>query len=323
MYSQLPKEIRLQILTYTDLVTPNLEVEWNTVDKYQLRINPRDSSMKTNHPCTTRVDICYCSLHLNKSTANTTKPARCFCWKPPISFFLISKQLREDAMEIFFGHNRFVFTPASLIYHDPKHSKFQEHALRDFLEYGVPHEALSYLRDLEMIFVIVAPVDLMIDTRLKVALINLKDELNLKPMTIMIRLLDNGPSPSWIRYGGARDKDGETLFDREKWGGYLDLIRRPFKQAKNLYVNVTWSYKQLPGERSYQNWWAKDEIPFVEAAEAEAERYVMGEEYTSKGKAEYKESSWIYESRMGKLFTGNMPGPGKQRRNGVIKYTVK
>jgi hypothetical protein len=319
MYAQLPKEIRLEILRHTDLITPTSEIEWNSRDKYQIRINERDYSSRSIHPCTTHLNLCPCRLHWDNPTDGFIP--QCLCWKPPISLFLVSKQFREDAMEIFFGYNNFVITPSCLIY-SGTHEEYPEHGLREFLLFTVSKSALKYIRRLEIVFVLVAPYDTQIDQRLKETLEDLKDEFNMRILTVMLRLLDDGPSPVWTQHGAARDKDGVTLFQREKWSRLMDLLVI-FKRAKNFYVNLTWSYKSIESEKAWSKWWMRFEIPYIEAAENEAERYVMGDDYVATGKQEYSESAWVLESRRGNMFTGYMPGPRKQRKHGVIKHIVK
>lgn len=94
-FFDLPKEIQLAILEYTDLVTPIRDVAHRS-----------------------RGDICpglYQSLHSARSCSricrlNRWANAKCMCWAPPTPFFLASKKMQSLAYEIFFTKNRFVFS---------------------------------------------------------------------------------------------------------------------------------------------------------------------------------------------------------------------
>ncbi|KAK4152405.1 hypothetical protein C8A00DRAFT_44557 [Chaetomidium leptoderma] len=124
----LPRELRLHILEYTDLVTPWREVMWTKLERgYQYPAEgcyPQDDipcppNFPWHYGCQfqgchhqERIMIdddiysgsigCFCRLrHAAFSSA-------CKCWAPPTPLFLICRTLSQDAKFVFFSLNRFV-----------------------------------------------------------------------------------------------------------------------------------------------------------------------------------------------------------------------
>jgi hypothetical protein len=123
-FMDLPVEIRLQILKYTDLVTPLLEVEWCPKRNFRLHFanspchgydeyrccTPEQHYAAQFRSCTPNggpaFNSCFCRRrHAAYSSA-------CHCWAPPTSLFLVCRALRDEAGEVFFSQNRFIITPS-------------------------------------------------------------------------------------------------------------------------------------------------------------------------------------------------------------------
>jgi hypothetical protein len=138
----LPRELRLRILEYTDLVTPWREVTWTRLERgYQYPAEgcyprgnvPCPPANPWHHGCQfrgcyhqTRIFIkggtyygsigCFCRLrHAAFSSASA-----CICWAPPIPLFLICRALSEDAKFVFFSLNRFVVSDTLASFHPCK-----------------------------------------------------------------------------------------------------------------------------------------------------------------------------------------------------------
>jgi hypothetical protein len=118
-YFDLPPEIRLNILQYTDLVTPTRNIEWSFERKFGLRYNDpgckipiwrQISTAGSSHICQFRecrhdrdlIAEDYCQSQHAAFSAN------CHCWAPPASLLMVSKAFQEDAQAIFYAKNRFV-----------------------------------------------------------------------------------------------------------------------------------------------------------------------------------------------------------------------
>jgi hypothetical protein len=151
-FMELPKEIRSRIFTYSDLVTPFCEVEWNRIDGYRIRyVDERICHGKyecgppeRHHACEFRdckrdfFTGCFCMrYHASYST-------RCRCWSSPTPLFLVCRGMREESAAVFFRYNRFVITPPS------KASKVFDSSV--LLTEVIPITALYHLRFLEVVF---------------------------------------------------------------------------------------------------------------------------------------------------------------------------
>jgi hypothetical protein len=77
---------------------------------------------------------------------------RCDCWAPPTSLFLLNREMRQDALQVFYGQNRFVVTPTGGFTWTGLDNPPTRLPISVFLSSVVPQDALHYLRLLEMIF---------------------------------------------------------------------------------------------------------------------------------------------------------------------------
>ncbi|KAE9379509.1 hypothetical protein N431DRAFT_478510 [Stipitochalara longipes BDJ] len=162
-FLDLPRELRLQILEFTDLVTPLCEVEWNPESNFYLHYSRRrcggsfggylDCPVDFHRACQFRNCWqaepwnmgCFCRRY------HAAFSSKCHCWSPPASLFLICKQLREDAQAVFFARNRFIIVPPGGCT-SPAESTPGRLGISIFLTDVVPSQALPLLRSLEIVF---------------------------------------------------------------------------------------------------------------------------------------------------------------------------
>lgn len=135
-FSKLPRELRQQILIHTDLVFGKHHLDCELLSIVQGRLSSRRPH---SHPriccwkCTdTFADCCCPKLFAAYSTS-------CDCRKLPLELFLVSKQMYEDAFQVFYSKNCFALDD------NPP-----ENAL-PFLE-SRPREALALIRRLRFVF---------------------------------------------------------------------------------------------------------------------------------------------------------------------------
>jgi hypothetical protein len=183
----LPREIRIRILAYTDLVTPSREVIWSRQDRaYMVLLRARDPAGTADEHHSARLFSCWQARTLAGEPPSSGCFCRrrhaafsltCNCWAPPgPDLFLVCRALYEDAQFVFFSMNR-------LILHDYKpcapwvlplfedcvdssvhrrgygcdcqhqypypHERF---AACEFLREVIPTRSLAYLRFLELVF---------------------------------------------------------------------------------------------------------------------------------------------------------------------------
>lgn len=173
---KLPRELRLQILEYTDLVTPWTEVTWSRQRRgFSMRSTYCEDLAGEGYACpTARHHGCQFGQCWNPSLEPTTGcfcravhsahswPTSCRCWRSPQALFLVCRTLCMDAQEVFFSRNRFIVHDLNA---DPPHQfqktpsepdepgyPFTRLAASIFLREVAPPHCLSYLRFLELVF---------------------------------------------------------------------------------------------------------------------------------------------------------------------------
>ncbi|KAK4234586.1 hypothetical protein C8A03DRAFT_37632 [Achaetomium macrosporum] len=182
--TNLPRELRIRILEYTDLITPWKEVTWSRQHRgYQV---VRALCASSSFPCPPE-NHHGCRLSRCKPRRSSVPPAGgcfcrrqhsafsssvCHCWAPPTNLFLICRTLCRDAQFVFFSRNRFIIhdfhawqpwdLPAEQL--EPPDSRetasttstasypFERLAVSEFLREVVPIHCLPYLRFLELVF---------------------------------------------------------------------------------------------------------------------------------------------------------------------------
>lgn len=134
-FKELPKELQFRILEISDLITPH-EVQWWPGKGLHM---PRAIS---NH-----IDDwegCYLSGH------HSAFSSKYRCWYPPSALFLVSWEMRRDAMEVFYLNNHFVILPRGGSYPPVAETPNQ---VETFLFLSqVPSYAVPYLRSIEIVF---------------------------------------------------------------------------------------------------------------------------------------------------------------------------
>ena len=322
-FMDLPPELRLHILTYTDLVTPFREVEWNPSHGWYFRYempyclmyrHPRDThgSLGVNCPkstswwqddtpylaCWERSDPsgCYCrAYHTAYSTIH-----RCDCWAPPKSIFLVSHAMRQDAKQVFFGHNRIIVAPTGGVISETVSGSPERLPISVFLTGIIPKDALRYLRFLELVFppfgkerpCAFCPAQSTEWHDWNETLEKVKDDLNLPKLTIRVYFAASLPPfedhgheivPSWRRQmTGVQSQAIQT--------SYLDTIS-PLKRLRGLgrfFAHLADPSLWVEGRELVE----ETGLP---ALEHEVERVVMGDWYDSSaaGKVEETWSRWL------------------------------
>jgi hypothetical protein len=166
----LPRELRLRILGYTDLITPLKEVLWaRQHGKYSASLpycpswegrGDHEYTPEVHHGCQfARCSLppwpknsvgCFCFL------SHSAFSSTCRCWAEPTPLFLICRVLHDDANMVFFSENRFVVMdgPTMRVFGPPRPSVYEHHRLAasQFLRGVVPVRCLPYLRFVELVF---------------------------------------------------------------------------------------------------------------------------------------------------------------------------
>ncbi|EAQ82950.1 predicted protein [Chaetomium globosum CBS 148.51] len=321
----LPREIRLRILEYTDLVTPSKEVMWH-------RKVPNSGYFLQRAPCYTdrgggfcdvshcngcQFTQCYktpwteltngCFCRLNHTAASS----RCKCWVTPTSLFLVCQTVYSEANVVFYTQNRFIIVDSPwndpCAYWDPGDYPFQSFAASQFLRNVIPRHCLGHLRFLELTFSQFTsearPSDghpALLDWDATVEW--LKDELNLPALTLRLVVTghDDPDRGSHTAYYYTREQGKEVLATYNRILHPLRLLgAAPDGGLARFYAVLPWPLKwsRLAKEQLSVKGW-----DWLDSKDAElkkrAEKFVMGDRYESVSLAvvEPRKSLWYWDS---------------------------
>lgn len=323
--TSLPRELRLRILEYTDLITPSREVTWSRQDQGYVifyrdsqRFAPDREHREQFFPCLgsqlTRTFIgCFCRRR------HTAFSLRCTCWAPPgPDLFLVCRALCQDAEFTFYSGNHFIIHDykADPCWEVPFLGRWrndQEPAPRydypsarlaasQFLRDVIPPHCLPYLRFLELVFPPYLPQSwpragqpAMKDWLATVDW--LRDKLNAPGLTIRIVGADIGSfTPNvYSTTITASDADAITRSYHELWGSLKPLGDNGLARFYAHFPSP-WRFHGEPQNYHINTMWAWLEAQSQELKET-AERFVMGDRYEelyADGREEPHESFWTW-----------------------------
>jgi hypothetical protein len=310
----LPRELRIRILEYTDLITPTKDVIWTREYRAYtvsyLVWGPDDPQPSEFHygsqflSCGDETNInrskgtisgCFCRRHAAFSFT-------CQCWVPPgPALFLVCRALCDDARFVFFSGNRFTVHDYKLnppwmlpVLGNSEHNgpvptypyPFERFVASDFLRNVVPTCALTHLRFLDLIFPPYRPGSwpekqhpVMQDWWATVDW--LRGKINPQALTLRLVVSELGDAPSPY-YRSITNREGETLLE-----AYLHLSQ-PLAALGNdglarFYARFPypWECTKESLARYYKpegRGWLR---PKEAAIKERVERYVMGDRYES------------------------------------------
>ncbi|KAK3299683.1 uncharacterized protein B0H64DRAFT_389277 [Chaetomium fimeti] len=298
----LPRELRLRILEFTDLIVPSREVTWSRQDQGYMTFSS-ESSHSPDQRYRRQFFHCWrddgsgpfigCFCRRRHSTFSF----RCKCWAPPGPvLFLSCRTLYQDAQLVFFSGNRFIIhdyqasPPWELPYvgqtleeRIPKRDYPNNRlAVSQFLREVVPPQCLVYLRFLEVVFPPYPPsawpqaghpaID---DWWATVDW--LQGKMNAPGLTL--RLVGAGVS-DWTpdAYSDTITvSEGDTIMR-----AHMAILRPLTRLANNglarFYANFVYPWLRTEESRDYnERWdWLQDRKREIKE---HAERYVMGDRY--------------------------------------------
>ncbi|EAQ87180.1 predicted protein [Chaetomium globosum CBS 148.51] len=318
----LPRELRLRILEYTDLIVPSRQVTWSRQDHGYITSSVEPST-SPDHLYRSQFFHCWynegpgpfigCFCRRRHSAFSF----KCKCWAPPgPTLFLICRTLYQDAQFVFFSGNCFVI-------HDyrtcppwempciggqtweenriPRRDYPNERlAVSQFLREVIPTHCLAYLRFLEVVFPPYPPSGwpqaghpAMDDWWATVDW--LQDKVNLPALTL--RLVGAGANEVTPDAYTATItvSEGDTIMK-----AHMALLRPLTHLAHNglarFYANFIypWLWTEESQVRNYKSDWTEIENRKIKES---AERYVMGDRYEglyASNKKEPERSSWEY-----------------------------
>jgi hypothetical protein len=324
--TSLPRELRLRILEYTDLITPSREVTWSRQDQGYV-IFYRDSEhtapdrkhREQFSPCLsselTRTCVgCFCRRR------HTAFSLTCTCWAPPgPALFLVCRALCQDAELTFFSGNHFIihdykaepcwevpFLGGWGTDHQGPAPRYDYPSERfgasQFLREVIPPHCLAYLRFLELVFPPYLPQSwpragqpAMQDWLATVDW--LQDKINAPALTIRLVGADvSGFTPDVYKTTlTVADGDAITRSYRELWESLKPLADNGLAR---FYAHFPCPWRFFGEPKNYLN---VTRFGWLEAQRQElkelAERWVMGDRYEelyANGREEPAQSFWTW-----------------------------
>lgn len=312
----LPRELRLHILSYTDLITPWREVAWSRQHRgfvvgqtfcETLEFQGNICPPSRHHGCQFRQCwITYpspsagCFCRAQHSAYVSPSPCQCWTARGARALFLVCRTLYRDAQVVFFSSNRFVVhdlcsnRPDWVVlpsgeglgdegYPYPSSRLGASIFLRDI----VPTECLRHLRFLELVF---PPYHYdMWPHESQPALRDWTDtlgwartKLNVSGLTVRFIMAE---IPQWERPGGGTHVRMRKI-ERERVQAGLNRILSPLGRILGGELSMFYAQMLLPWRWTLYETHARDSRDLAMEKEQEhikeqAERLVLGERYTS------------------------------------------
>ena len=324
-FMELPAELRRKILISTDLVAPKQEVEWNAASQiYYVRYRKSLYLSDIDHreysgegwlePCWRASSSSGCFCQAQHAAWSSEFP--CNCWRRPTAFFLVSRGFREDAMQVFFRHNRFVITPNPTPWADGDTPTRLPASV--FLADVVPKEHLKDLRSLDLVLPSLGKIDKYCPSNSQArmdwirTLDGVIQELDLSKLVIRVTFACWHPGSS-AGYGTFeevipkyRRSRGEEHFQlvRQSYIDTVDLLAR-FQGLKGFFVHLPHPYEysrayydDMTGHGWEHTCRKRDErLQEMEVLASQIEKGVMGNDYDARlaGKADLQNASWQFD----------------------------
>ena len=322
-FMELPVELRLHVLSFTDVVAPRQEVEWNPfTGGFYIRYNDRyyhpehDYTMKDapHMPCWDRTYPYGCFCRAQHSAYSSEYP--CLCWTRPQALFLVSRTFCTDALRVFYSENRFVVNANGSPWHDADAVDCLPASI--FLTSAVPESCLKYLRNLDFVFPSLGKINSYCTPQTPAwenwvrTLDYVKDKLHLSNINLRVTFAKWHPGS----FAGHMTFEEEVPEYRQGRGerefqlarqSYLDTIaplqrlrglKRFFVYLADPYDFSRAHYDDMAGPIDYDllEQDARKREQEMQKLNARMERMIMGDDYDANlaSKAEMPKALWLY-----------------------------
>ncbi|KAI1852766.1 hypothetical protein JX266_002307 [Neoarthrinium moseri] len=310
-FFDLPPEIRLAILLYTDLRTPSGLVYWNPQRGFYFMISLQDRHpydknsyhfLRSFLKCGNRespMTGCFCRAR------RSAYSSRCQCWTAPRSLFLVNKQMYREALSVLYSSNR-IIVMLSLAASSNGESRGPSHLRLDSSRFITRHMWPDMLRNLRNLELVLPPFDPEIPAEAPspmyldwcFAIDHLAAHANLRSLSLVIQValrsnFANGDPRTEFRHYVTHDGEKSTPLLR-KHISYLTPLRK-LQRLKDFFVFLQWPwyFSQDPDPPIFLNML----YPHIPELELCLERYVMGQGYDNwgRGKPQKRPSGWLFE----------------------------
>jgi hypothetical protein len=320
----LPREVRLRILEFTDLITPWKEVSWsrvrrgywvNQVPCFNREYYMGDCPPDLHHGC----QFIQCALPAVESQPTVGCFCRrwhsafstgCRCWERPTPLFLVCRTLYQDATFVFYAANKFVVLDGPfacpVIPWEPRNYPYNTFAVSHFFRDIVPRHCLAHVRSLELVFAPFgytprsSPQDdyaALRDWRETVDW--MKEKLNLPALTLRLMMAGHA------RYPPNGSKEITKAQGNAVLAGYLRILgplERLGAASDNgltrFHAEMVWPWRwtDWAAEKAFSN---ADGQTWLQGKDRElrvrAERFILGKRYRDVAAREPPWSAWQWD----------------------------
>ncbi|KAI1290577.1 hypothetical protein F5Y03DRAFT_388774 [Xylaria venustula] len=331
-FLDLPTEIRLQILKYTDLVSPYNQVEWDSergfhvlnptrncflstyVNSFLKDSNYRDQGSDPHDKKYLALRLFCCKMKFPYMIGDFCKrycsaySSFCQCWMSPAPFFLVCRTMYEDSICVLYSCNRVVITPPGGRFDvplGPNYTPTRLEVARFITRHTYPR-VLQHLRHLEVVFPELDPfccLDLSSPFYLdwRFAIDHLRQYGKLHALTITVHIsLDSTKRNPWIGYP-RKTEWSHTLDGRPRPDVQLLLPLQNLQGIHGLFIHLDWIWywnsfpKLLWIDWNVEHRLQQRPRDLYHNVERWLERIVMGQDYDSFtiGKLEEEPSEWL------------------------------
>ncbi|MCJ1259163.1 hypothetical protein MMC24_006999 [Lignoscripta atroalba] len=261
-FLDLPEEIQIQILEYTDLVAP-FNLHWNPYTG----LSRSDCCAR----CMDTLESCCCPpQHAAFSSMG------CDCWRIPSELFQVSHKMRNYATQIFYSKNQFIFQIETY----ESVGICNSGGLSQFLRL-LPPDALPHLRSIRCLF---GPFNRDAFRPGDVALVTWEDAMefiarNLSLPKLTLTLDQSLSRDDSYKVGGQESIEEENAV----WACYQRMIE-PMRQLhglQNLYVHISSPYDER-------------KIGLRDQRERILEKLVVGQEYDSFAAGKFSDEDYSH-----------------------------
>ena len=274
-FMDLPKELQLRILEFSDLVTP-YEVEWCPGQGFRPARSPGS--------CMDSWEGCYCSRY------HAAFSSKCHCWSPPSALFLVNRDMRKDATEIFYSKNYFVILPRGG-YYEPALATPDRVEASLFLA-RVPSYVVRYLRSVEIVFPAFEEDYLRSDEKGYQDWLNTIDYIakhaNLSELSLTIYMSDIHEG-TLIPFRSGLNREQKLTILR-MYGRTLRPLAR-LRGLRDLFIHLTWPVDRQKWPVSDKEW--EFRARETRKMEQKLEQLAMGDDYDSISRGKHdRHSEW-------------------------------
>ncbi|KAI0814087.1 hypothetical protein GGR55DRAFT_701831 [Xylaria sp. FL0064] len=329
-FLDLPTELRMEVLEYTDLVTPYNEIQRDSQKgfcvldpRFNCSEDPLKGEGKVQRTCHFFLFSCgsgwrpgrnniFCDIESSGYSSHCRCSTSPGVWTPPGELMLVYRAMYEDAIRTLYHYNRIVIIPPGNSLPEPMsldNAPTTSDAAQFILMHKKPH-VLRYLRNIEIFFPQRDPsffpqLSSPFYTDWEFAINRLREHGNLRALSFTIHFnLSNTfketEKDPWLTL------DTQTEFDESPKHMKLPEIRllialRKLPEMRGLFIHLDWlRYWTLYHKRFSIDWDVEEKLrqhPRTDHQNVESwlERIVMGEDYDSSaiGKSKEQPNEWF------------------------------